>query len=98
MVRIIWDEENAREHWNKHHISFDDAMLVFSDPFAITEEDDRFVYEERRYWTLGNTGKRYVLLYVAHTIEEKDDMETIRIISARDADPHERRLYDNRKL
>jgi uncharacterized DUF497 family protein len=96
MLRIVWDEENAREHWNKHRISFEDARLVFLDPFAITEEDDRFDYRERRYWTIGTAEGRYLLLYVAHTIEGEE--ETIKIISARSATPKERRRYGNRKF
>jgi len=42
MIRFEWDEKNAEEHWCKHHISFEDAKLVFSDPHSITRQDNRF--------------------------------------------------------
>jgi uncharacterized DUF497 family protein len=97
MIRFEWDDENAERHRRKHRISFEIARQVFYDPDSITEEDVRdFDYGEKRYWTLGMVKGRYLLLYVAHTIE--DDEEVIRIISARKAEPHERRLYDNRKF
>ncbi|MCL1894041.1 MAG: BrnT family toxin [Holophagaceae bacterium] len=97
MERIIWDEDNAIEHWRKHHISFEDAKLIFKDPFRITGADNRFDYGENRYWTIGKVENRYLMLYVAHTIEENGDT-VITIISARKAEPLERRLYGNRKL
>ena len=96
-MRIVWDEKNAEEHWRKHRISFEDAQHVFFDPNIITEEDDRFDYGETRYWTLGMAGKRHLLLYVAHTMEENGEL-VITIITARKAEPHERRRYGNRKF
>ncbi|MCL1893394.1 MAG: BrnT family toxin [Holophagaceae bacterium] len=94
MIRFEWDEKNATEHERKHGINFEDAKLAILDPNSITEPDTRFDYTEERYRTLGMVANSLLMLLVAHTIEENGD-EVIRIISARKAEPHERRRYDN---
>jgi uncharacterized protein len=53
---------------------------------------DRHEDHEERWQTLGLIGTGAVLL-VAHTIEERDGEEIVRIISARKADPRERGRY-----
>ena len=35
MMRFEWDPAKARSNQGKHHVSFDDAMLVFEDPYAL---------------------------------------------------------------
>jgi hypothetical protein len=39
MVLFEWDEAKAKRNKRKHGVSFDDAMLVFADPFALVEQD-----------------------------------------------------------
>ena len=63
------------------------ARDVFKDPFAIEWLDDREDYGEDRYVIIGTVNNR--LLCVAYTMRG----EAIRIISARGAEPHERRQY-----
>ena len=63
------------------------ARDVFKDPFAIEWLDDRQDYSEDRYVIIGMVDNQ--LLYVAYTMRG----EAIRIISARGAEPHERRQY-----
>lgn len=63
------------------------ARGVLEDPFAIDWLDEREDYGEARYATVGMVEGR--LLYVAYTMRG----ERIRIISARGAEPHERRKY-----
>jgi uncharacterized protein len=60
---------------------------VFKDPFAIDWLDEREPYGEDRYVILGMVENR--LLYVAYTMRG----DKIRLISARGAEPHERRQY-----
>jgi hypothetical protein len=60
---------------------------VFKDPFAIEWLDDREDYGEDRYVIIGMVNNH--LLCVAYTMRG----EAIRIISARGAEPHERRQY-----
>lgn len=60
---------------------------MFNDPFAVEWTDEREQYNEDRYVILGMVENR--LLCVAYTMRR----DKIRIISARKAEPHERRLY-----
>jgi uncharacterized DUF497 family protein len=53
---------------------------------------EREVDQEPRWQTIGLVN-RMLLVLVAHTVEEADESETIRIISARKATSHERRIY-----
>ena len=63
------------------------ARDVFKDLFAIEWLDDREDYGEDRYVIISMVDNR--LLYVAYAMKD----EAIRIISARGAEPHERRQY-----
>lgn len=95
-ARFEWDAAKAAINQRKHGISFDTAMRIFADPFALSS---RILDEggEERWRTLG-TVEGHLLLLVAHTIREEDQdgaaVEIIRIISARKADKKERRRYE----
>jgi uncharacterized protein len=95
-TRFEWDPAKAAINLRKHAISFDIAVRVFADPFALTEQV-RIEGGERRWQTLGIVDG-YLLLVVAHTIrdevEEGQPIEIIRIVSARAADRKERRRYE----
>jgi uncharacterized protein len=82
-----WDDEKAACNDAEHGVSFDAARGVFKDPFAIELIDDRYDYGETRWTVLGMAYDR--LLVVAYTMRG----DAIRIISARAAEPHERREY-----
>lgn len=82
-----WDEAKAAANYAKHGVTFDSARRVFADPFAVEQIDDRHDYGEVRYVILGMVESR--LLAVAYT--ERGGI--IRIISARAAEPFERREY-----
>ena len=91
-----WDERKAEINFEKHGVSFDDAIGAFADPFAILEHD-RTQEGEDRWQTLGMAEENSLLL-VVHTIREQDEagsvIEILRIISARQANPKERRRYE----
>jgi len=97
-VQFAWDAHKERLNIQKHGLDFATAAQVFLDPFALTEHD-RIENGERRWQTLGLVNGVRVLL-IGHTIGETDDgTETIRIITARAADPKERKRYEqNRAL
>jgi len=95
MVWFEWDEAKAKTNERKHGVRFDDAILVFADPFAITEQD-RIEGGELRWQTIGLAGG-VVLLLVAHTVRDEDEDEIIRIISARKAARKERKRYDENR-
>jgi uncharacterized protein len=100
-----WDPEKAASNLRKHRVSFETAARVFADPFALAEQD-RFEHGEHRWQTIGLVDG-HVVLTVAHTLAQASaqspgrggDVECVRIISARRADPKERKRYDqNRAL
>lgn len=82
-----WSDAKAAENFVKHGVSFENARAVFTDPFAIEQIDDRQDYGEERFTIIGMAAHR--LLFVAFTMRE----EVIRIISARAAEPFEKREY-----
>lgn len=74
-------------------MSFEIAARVFADPFAMTQQD-RVEGGEYRWQTLGMV-EGHLLLLVAHTVrDDADGIELIRIISARRAEPKERKRYE----
>jgi uncharacterized DUF497 family protein len=92
-VRFDWDETKNAINLRKHGISFDAASLVFDDPEHLLTRN-REVEGEERWQTIGRIGGVLFLL-VVHTFEDEDDVEVIRLISARKAKRHERRQYED---
>jgi uncharacterized DUF497 family protein len=82
-----WDDAKAALNYADHGVTFEAAREVFKDPFAIDWLDDREPYGEDRYAIIGIAEGR--LLFVAYTMRG----DAIRIISARGAEPYERRQY-----
>ncbi|HYM77852.1 MAG TPA: BrnT family toxin [Candidatus Dormibacteraeota bacterium] len=91
-MRFEWDEAKNQLNLRKHDVGFETATLAFDDPYALTERD-AFVEDEERWNTLGAIAPG-VVLFVVHTWVERDREEVIRIISARLAESHERRNYE----
>jgi uncharacterized DUF497 family protein len=87
-----WDDKKNRQNLLKHEIRFETAALVFDDPFALTRADEH-PDDEERWVTLGTAGAGAVL-FVVHTWRKREGEEIIRIISARNATPRERRRYE----
>jgi len=88
-MEFEWDPLKARTNIRKHGISFDEAASAFSDILSFTYDDELHSHTERRYATLGMSNQGRVIV-IAHTMRG----ERIRIISARDATPRERRWYE----
>jgi uncharacterized protein len=87
-VRFEWDERKNEENIRKHGFDFEDAPEIFEFPMLV-RLDDREDYGEDRWSGVGVTQGRIVVVVFA----EKDDGETIRIISLRKAMRHEREAY-----
>ena len=81
----------------KHHVSFDDAMLVFENSYALFEQDRSGAAGELRWQALGLAGGLIVLL-VVHTAREEGPDEVIRIISARRATRKEQIRYEQTRI
>lgn len=84
-----WNRQKAIANRRKHGVSFEEAGSVFGDPLAITYPDPDHSMEEERLLTFG-ISKFGRLLVVCHTIRAAN----IRIISAREATRHERKIYE----
>jgi uncharacterized DUF497 family protein len=82
-----WDDGKALENYAKHGVSFQAATRIFRDPFAIERVDDREDYGEERFAITGIVDGR--VLVVVYTLRNGK----MRLISARGAEPHERRQY-----
>ena len=89
---ITWDENKNRSNQAKHKVSFEVAGLIFNDPLHLSRLD-RVVDGEERWQTIGSVGG-VVLLLVAHTWVDDGAETAIRIISARKANLHERKRYE----
>ena len=86
MINFEWDSEKEKDNFRDHGIHFETAAQVFFDYFRMERRDDDTGSHEERQQTLGFFGS---VLFVVYT--EKTD--TIRLISARIAEPFERRIY-----
>jgi hypothetical protein len=88
-VRFTWDPGKAAANVRKHHVSFEEAMTVFTDPLALIVAD---TVDAERSVIIGESIRQRVLLTVF--VERGED--DVRIISARRATSRERRDYEAR--
>lgn len=86
---FVWNRDKASRNIFLHGISFEQAREAFLDQLACYE--DAGPDEEARQACIGLTAA-YRLLYVVHVVREGD---VLRLISARAAEPAERRRYEN---
>jgi len=86
---IVWDPMKALFNKEKHGVEFEEAATVFRDPLLLVQPDLEHSQDEERWIALGKSA-RELLLVVVHTENER----TIRLISARRAEPRERRRYE----
>lgn len=90
-----WDPNKARSNLIKHGVDFETAASVLQDALALTVYDEAHSEFEERWFTIGRAiGGR--LLVVVHTYEALSSTEArVRLISAREATPRERRSYED---
>jgi uncharacterized DUF497 family protein len=89
-IRFDWDPHKDRRNQRKHGVGFDEASTVFADTLSITIPDPDHSDDEER-WVIVGVSYRQRLLVVVHM---ENEQEVVRIISARPADPDERREYE----
>ena len=92
---VIWTWDPGKDEANRrrHGISLSTAGIIFDDPFLVSEEDP-YPFESR-WRTFGLIAG--VLTVVVHTLPEREPETGLfigRLISARRADAHERRIYE----
>ena len=88
-IRFRWNADKAKRNAEKHGIAFEQAVQVFFDPF-VRYEDASDKGEQRDAAVGADFGFRF--LFVVHVLFEDD---FIRIISARKAEPPERKRYED---
>lgn len=93
-LKFEWDDSKASSNLRKHGIAFEEARTVFLDDAARLISDPDHSEDEDRFILLGYSSKSRMLL-VCHCY--RDDSETIRLISARKAEKHEKRQYEGFK-
>ena len=88
-IEFLWDLDKARTNRSNHGVSFEQAAEAFFDPFLrVVDATDK---DEARDAIIA-MDDRWRLLFVVHIQVEE---ERIRIISARRAKAHERKIYES---
>ena len=88
-MRFAWDQKKAIHNLTKHGVSFEEASSVFGDLLSQTYLDPSHSIDELRFIIIGLSEQGRILV-VAHT----DNGEIVRLISAREATPSERKSYE----
>lgn len=93
-MEFEWDPEKNRSNAEKHGVTFEEAITIFSGRYVVTDKDRRYDYGEQRYVSLGELyiRKKPYIVSVVHTPRNN----RIRIISARRANRKERVHYYER--
>jgi len=90
MIDFEWNRAKDLANQKKHGVSFAEAKSVFFDEYAVQFYDEEHSEEEDRFIMLGMSNESRVLV-VCHC--ERNEGNTIRIISARKATKKERSFY-----
>jgi uncharacterized DUF497 family protein len=88
-MELEWDEVKRRTNYAKHGLDFRDAEKVFQG-IALTAEDNRQDYGEKRFISLGLLEDMVVV--VVYT----ERREKTRIISMRKANHREKQAYEEK--
>ncbi|HET6616918.1 MAG TPA: BrnT family toxin [Gemmatimonadota bacterium] len=91
-MEFEWDPQKAEKNLRKHGVTFTEAMTIFGDPLEVTISDPDHSEGEARLLSLGRSGADR-LLVVSYTQRGS----RLRIISAREATPKERREYESER-
>ncbi|NTV75252.1 MAG: BrnT family toxin [Holophaga sp.] len=88
-MEFKWDPDKATGNLEKHGVDFLEASTVLGDPLELTISDPGHSRTEFRFISLGSSSSGR-LIVVSYT----ERGARIRIISAREATPRERRQYE----
>ena len=84
-----WDEGNLLKNWEKHRVSASECEQLFFNRPLVAGSDEKHSHKETRHFALGVTDANR-FLYIVFTIRRK----RIRVISARDMNRRERKVFD----
>ncbi len=83
-----WSDGNAEKNWERHGVSPTESEQVFFNCPLLVSDDITHSEHEKRLYVLGQTDERREL-FIVFTMRGKH----IRVISARDMNRKERRIY-----
>jgi len=83
-----WSGGNAEKNWERHGVSPSESEQIFFNRPMFVSDDIAHSEHEKRFYVLGQTDGRREL-FIAFTMRGKH----IRVISARDMNRKERRIY-----
>ena len=87
---ISWSEDKNRLNIKKHGLSFQEAILVFLDPYLVISYDEAHSSSEEMRWKgIGALGNEILLT----VIFAEDRGSELRLISARKASKKEKEDY-----
>jgi uncharacterized protein len=87
-MEFLWEPKKNRDNFRKHGLDFRDASEVFRGPL-LARPDTREDYGEERWQGIGSIRGRVAVMVFAVPAPD-----TIRIISLRKANRHERSNYE----
>ncbi|MFA6572283.1 MAG: BrnT family toxin [Bacteroidota bacterium] len=91
-LRFEWDLVKAKTNFQKHGISFEEALTVWNDEFAAFLHDPSHSEKEERFVMIGYSTKNNLLI-----ISFTERNGNIRIISSRKATRNERKRHEENK-
>ena len=88
-IEFVWDKGNIDKNWERHQVTNRECEEIFFDENKKISKDVLHSKKEKRYILLGKTKKDRLLL-VIFTLRNRK----VRIISARDINRKEVKLYE----
>ena len=88
---FLWDEGNIDKNWIKHKVTHLECEEIFFNQPLIISDDVKHSTTEKRYYALGKS-KADRFLFISFTIRSN----LVRVISARDMNRKERKIYEEK--
>lgn len=85
-----WDEGNLLKNWEKHEVTASECEQLFFNQPLVVAEDEKHSIKEARLFALGQTDAGR-LLFIVFAVRKN----RIRVISARDMNRKERKVYES---
>lgn len=89
-MQFDWDPKKAEANRSKHGVSFEEAASVWQDYFYVDLFDHEHSIGESRFLMIGESASSRYLI-----ISYTERGNAVRIISARELTPRERRDYEH---
>lgn len=91
VIEFEWDTGNFEKNWVKHKVKASEAEEAFADENKTIFLNIKHLDQEMRFFILGSTYSKRLL-----AIAYAERGEKVRVISARDANKKEVKIYEER--